>query len=644
MAGQRRAGGGYRNRRAQDTDEQAADIETAMRDDAANSDRSATQLSDEFQQRHAQMLGAAASIDQHLEQMASWKQHLTQQMELLREDGLKLLEGQKRLIEQERRLEGESAAMETDRAALATQRATLAEEQRSATEALEGKAREIEARRSELEGQRARIELEMRSLDEREKGLVERELQVRQDQTAVAGRAEELVKERQTLDERAADLPRMSAEIEAARARLEAEKGAAANALAQGEAALQARHETVGRRESELAEALLILGRESQRLQEQRTKMESAVGPADDLQARCATLTEQKTRLEAELAQLEASKRAAEERARALEVQLLEAAAQRTKSDDQVRRAEAKAARREARSAQLEAENAAAAAQRAAAETSSKAPPEQATSTFQTAGAAPIPDQPAAAVRGERLAAIEQPEQVVEKQQPEARRSRARSIKTLATTLILMVLVVCSTFAGVYCFVSPVYRSEAVVQLEPPANLTSAEVPAWLIRRASDVKDDAKVLQEAWTRMRTQGYSAYDSKEDWLAALRNEMEVTLTTKSKTVRLRMVGDRPEHIAMAVNAIASAYVDNAGRPQARNSPPGLAGTAAIVTRATPSAADMITDHRKQVAVSLSLIVLLTGWLVALLFRRTVLKDLRAIDKMDDFYDEDLGAERP
>jgi hypothetical protein len=210
--------------------------------------------------------------------------------------------------------------------------------------------------------------------------------------------------------------------------------------------------------------------------------------------------------------------------------------------------------------------------------------------------------------------------------------ARSSAIKTLAAVALFALMVLGITVVGVYGFVSPVFRSEADVQLVPPSDLKPADLPDWLARQTKDVRADPEVLEDAWKQMREVGSSRYNSKEEWLAALPRDMDVKLDTATKTMSVRMIGDSRAGLCAAANAVAAAYVDKAARLKAESSHPDHMGTAVLAVRATPAAISA-TDPRMSLAASLSVAALLTGLLAVMVFRRALMKDLRAIDDMED-----------
>ena len=228
---------------------------------------------------------------------------------------------------------------------------------------------------------------------------------------------------------------------------------------------------------------------------------------------------------------------------------------------------------------------------------------------------------------------IEETEQSSERQEPKTPRKPERSstIETLVTMGLYAALITRIAFTCVYGLVSPVFRSEAVVQLAPPSDLKTADVQQWLARQAKDAGSDLEVLQNAWKQMQRLGYSRHHSGKEWLASLPHEMEVKVDTASKTMAVRMLGDSPEGLGLAANSVAAAYADKAERLNRDSPQSGQTRTAVLAVPATPAIA--VNDYRTSLAVSLSATVLLLGLLVMRLVRRAMMRDLRDIDETAD-----------
>jgi predicted nucleic acid-binding Zn-ribbon protein len=739
----------------------------------------------------------------------------------------------------------------------------MAEEHRVATAALENVRREAESQRAELDAQRAAIDATLRDITERQQAMAERERRLSQEQAALASRADALAAERKALDDRAGELQRMLSDIDTSRSQLESDKQAAAEALAKSEAAIKARADAMQQRESELAEALLLLGRESQRLQARRVELEGAGGTSDGMKATCDALTAEKARLEARLEESQKTVSEFEARIATLSSQIAELSAQRAAANDRLIEVQAKALASETRSTELESEKAALAAQLATAEakineftsrtadwetrnrglveqqsalageraklaeqvnrltaekslaqtelarltaerdfarqanTDATATTEQ-LATLQSrlaeiekranelngertalmsraaaleqeraqliehrkrlesqlaavekrcielesaegarveardlatrleeqnanletklralesqlasaearksgdAGAAalknieleseiaqlrvrvkeleaerdalaqrpvqlhpqvqdladlltppPALDEPPVdifqnrnAITGEAkaVAAIQQFEESDESSparefETPRKPSRFRALKMLAATALFALMVVAITFTSVYGLVAHVFRSEAIVKVVPPSDMKPAEVPAWLTRQATTIKSDSDVLQEAWTQMRDMGYSRYNTKEQWIASLGREMEVSLDSAAKKLSVRMLGDTQSGLSMASNAVAAAYVDKVAKLKNDSPHPDKAASAVLDVRAMPGAVTEI-DHRMSLAGSISAGVLFAALLIVTLVRRAIMKDLRAIDEMGENVEE-------
>ena len=66
------------------------------------------------------------------------------------------------------------------------------------------------------------------------------------------------------------------------------------------------------------------------------------------------------------------------------------------------------------------------------------------------------------------------------------------AIKTVAAVGIFVIMVLGSVFFGIYRFVRPTYRSEAVVQLAVPQDLQGADVDTWITKQIEFVKSEEK--------------------------------------------------------------------------------------------------------------------------------------------------------
>jgi hypothetical protein len=230
----------------------------------------------------------------------------------------------------------------------------------------------------------------------------------------------------------------------------------------------------------------------------------------------------------------------------------------------------------------------------------------------------------ASSVGDEPSAEIKQNERLPGEQEPEASQTPApsRPVRTLATIVFGLLLVFGLPFAGVYSLVPPVFRSEAVVQLQPPRQLKNVEVPKWLARQVSEVRTNPHVLDQAWAQMRDKGYSRYANKEDWLAALPSNMDVKLDVTTNKLTIAILDNSQTAVCLVANSIAAAYAHEAVLRDDPASSSGQKAAAELLVPAAPSAVAVI-DKRMSKVVSISLALLLASLLAATLVQRSAVK---------------------
>jgi chromosome segregation ATPase len=302
------------------------------------------------------ILNAAEVFQQQLEQMTAWKQKLGQQMELLRRDGLKLMERQKaiaqekQLITQDRaalekhreeihrsqqELNGENARLQKLAADLDVTQQQLAELQKEREQAekviaaRESKLQELEAQHfiedvrlkesvEQLEIERRRLhELQRQSAQDREniarqiKELEARAAALTEQNRQMGGREEQLNAARKELEDAQAELRKQQEET-SAREKALAEKivaaeadlqARAARALAEEQRVVSERQTLAKQRqehqkrvelfEQEQAEQLDTLSKQTKRITERRTQVEEAEANLEHaLAERIATATQ----------------------------------------------------------------------------------------------------------------------------------------------------------------------------------------------------------------------------------------------------------------------------------------------------------------------------------------------------------------
>ncbi len=117
------------------------------------------------------ILNAAEIFNQQLEQMTAWKHQLAQQMDLMRRDGIKLLERQKNLAADKKKLIDDRLALTGEREAV--QR--LQSESDAESKRLASRAAEIEQAQNQLGELQSQREQAERELAARQKNLADQE-------------------------------------------------------------------------------------------------------------------------------------------------------------------------------------------------------------------------------------------------------------------------------------------------------------------------------------------------------------------------------------------------------------------------------------------------------------------------------------
>jgi len=238
---------------------------------------------------------------------------------------------------------------------------------------------------------------------------------------------------------------------------------------------------------------------------------------------------------------------------------------------------------------------------------------------------------------------LEQVKRLLEKQEMIMARKLAdhNALKTVAAVGIFLILILGSVFCGVYKFVNPTYRSEATVQLAPPANLQGVELQAWLTRQMEFMRSP-EVTFAAWKVLRSEGehYSMHDVREEWVASLGQRLSMQLDGATRTLAIRYVGPNAQGVSQVCNALATAYVTPGSREagDAR----GAGAGAVILARANRSDSP-VEDNRFTLSLSLAAAALFVSLILVIVFRHYVARQLREIDQMADEADlADLKGE--
>jgi chromosome segregation ATPase len=242
---------------------------------------------------------------------------------------------------------------------------------------------------------------------------------------------------------------------------------------------------------------------------------------------------------------------------------------------------------------------------------------------------------------------LEQVKRLLEKQEMVMARKLAdhNALKTVAAVGIFVIMVLGSVFIGVYKFVNPIYRSEAVVQLAPPASITGPEQQSWMAKQVDFFRADDLTFT-AWKMLRTpdEHYGMHDVREEWLASLPKSLVLQLDPGTKTVAIRYSGPNPDGVAQVCNALATAYATPTARETTSEVNRGYGVGATVLAKAAapnyPS-----EDNRLMLSLSVVAVVLFLSLILVIIFRHYVARQLREIDQMADEQDlDDIRTEMP
>lgn len=201
-----------------------------------------------------------------------------------------------------------------------------------------------------------------------------------------------------------------------------------------------------------------------------------------------------------------------------------------------------------------------------------------------------------------------------------------KALKTVAAVGIFVIMILGSSFFGVYKFVSPIYHSEAIVQLSPPANLAGPQRQVWFTRQMEDVKS-RDVTYAAWNILRSDDhYGMHDVREAWLNSLNKNLTLKIDNANATLFIRYAGPDADGVTQVCNALAAAYVaPHEAAPQVAK---------LIAKAAKPD--QPFEDNRVVTSLSTVAVVLFVSLLLVILFRHFVSRQLREIDQMADEQD--------
>ncbi len=243
---------------------------------------------------------------------------------------------------------------------------------------------------------------------------------------------------------------------------------------------------------------------------------------------------------------------------------------------------------------------------------------------------------------------LEQVKRLLEKQEMVMARKLAdhNAIKTVAAVGIFVIMVLGSVFFGVYHFVKPIYRSEAVVQLAAPQNVQPPQLDSWLKQQMEFVRS-SDVTYAAWNILRSadEHYAMHDVRDEWLATLPSHLHLTLDAGSKTLTVQYTGADPQGVSQVCNALATAYTTPGMRePTAAESTRTL-GTGSQLLAKAAAPLFPVEDNRMMISMSIVAVVMFVSLLLVMIFRHFIARQLKEIDQMADAADlQDIQSDLP
>jgi uncharacterized protein involved in exopolysaccharide biosynthesis len=214
------------------------------------------------------------------------------------------------------------------------------------------------------------------------------------------------------------------------------------------------------------------------------------------------------------------------------------------------------------------------------------------------------------------------------------------ALRTVAAVGIFLLMILGSSFVGIYTFLSPVYRTEAVIHTAP--GNAEADIDGWLNRQVDFIKSP-EVTSAAWRILRSPDnhYAMHDVREEWLNSFTSHLTIAPDDAARTLTLRYTGPAADGVSQVVNALASAYVN----PNLRDATEAthLIGAGATLESPAPVPASPAQDHRFTTALASAAAAVFLSLVAVMSFRHMVFRQLREIDAMADPNDlSDLSDE--
>jgi len=230
---------------------------------------------------------------------------------------------------------------------------------------------------------------------------------------------------------------------------------------------------------------------------------------------------------------------------------------------------------------------------------------------------------------------LEQLRQLLEKQEQALSRKLAdhNVARTLSMVCIAVAAIVFISFAGVYHSVKPEWRSEAIMQLSPPASVAENDVPAWLIKQEEAFHSDA-VVGIAWQGLRQDGYAGHDRRESFAESLSRQMKTSRDAAARQISLQYTALDPKDAADICNALAGGYsVWLTRQQQAAGEQDGHAidePRATLIARAVPAHMPL-KDDRRDLALAIAGGILAGATILGFIIRFFVRRSLREIKRL-------------
>ncbi len=215
------------------------------------------------------------------------------------------------------------------------------------------------------------------------------------------------------------------------------------------------------------------------------------------------------------------------------------------------------------------------------------------------------------------------------------------ALKTVAAVGIFVIMILGGTFTAVYRFVNPVYRTEAVLQLTPPAGVTDQALPAWFERQATILRSDEELQQVCWQALCAENYALQDTREEFSHSLPGNLRVQADPAARTVSLQYAGVAADGVTQVCNGLAATYADAV---HSKGQDPKVSAlTADVPAQVNVAKANVPRkpeiDRRMPLALGVTATLLFVSLMAVMLLRRRIQRQLREIDRMAD--EDDLAA---